>query len=279
MAVFRLRLDVEQWLWGARVKWEEMGSVRQSARLIPAGPGSIGHIPIFHETPLDALPALESEVIPGGGADVDASVGIAVWTRGFFAENILPVVGLEGTHILPLGITYHSVGMDRHPMALANRDASAAVVAPEPGNHFRHFRAVAAVGGDIIVGQGDIKRVLRGSECGGKQAVASIRVVVAAVIRQPVLIPGARLVRRRVVLGRKFANPEYGGRDPTVPLCQAAEFFRRIFHHHARGRGHPERITQARQGGPAVFQKTLVGLVETLGESIRKTGTDRSRSH
>src|SRR5690606_3713067 len=101
-----------------------MGWVKSCSALreatVPTGPRPVRDIAGLDEAPLDAFATAEAEVVADRRAQVDPCVLVAVGAWILIAENILPVVHLEGTDILPLGVANLALVVDREPAALAD---------------------------------------------------------------------------------------------------------------------------------------------------------------
>ena len=100
-----------------------------------------------------------------------------------------------------------------------------------------------------------------------RQIAIPLRGIIAtAEILLPVGVPRATGIRRRVVLGWQLAHPKHGGYHVALPPRLAQPFCRDLSHFPCRRR-HAEGIAQARQGRPAILQKTLIHAVQPLSQS------------
>ncbi len=131
---------------------------------------------------------------------------------------------------------------------------------------------------DVIVGQCDIKRVLprRETERDKIHPSSRVRVIVASVAGEPPNIPGALVVRNRVIDGRFLTNPKDSRGDVEFPLGSASR----------RGtikRGHRVgRVWGQREFGgnlPSLYFAPLISIPIEDGSTIdlRLTRTVRNR--
>ena len=97
----------------------------------------------------------------------------------------------------------------------------------------------------VVVGQGDVEWIELGSEAFWDIAASGgrVRIVVAAVVLLPVLIPGGFVIGGGIVLGRLFANPEDRGGDELLPVVLGLLVLERV------GRGRYDCHLWARLGG------------------------------
>jgi len=147
---------------------------------------------------------------------------VQVWPRAFVAEDILIVVGAEGTAVLPLGIGDTGASPNGEPAPLAHRLAGFFKSLAEPWDHLVGF-GFGGAHGDIIVRQGDIEGVLTRNEILREHIAAhgGIRIVVSAEIFVPVFVPRTLAVRHRIIARRLFAHPENGRDDVEFPRVAA----------------------------------------------------------
>jgi hypothetical protein len=148
---------------------------------------------------------------------------VAIWAWASVTKNIFPVFGCERSNVLPLRVA-DSVSMANcYPSAFAYRLAVSNERVFEPGNHPCSFRPGVMVL-DIVVGQCDIKRVLprRETERDKIHPSTRVRVIIASVSGEPTNIPGALVVRNRVVDSRFFTDPKNSGSDVLLPLGSAS---------------------------------------------------------
>ena len=174
----------------------------------------------FDEAPVALHFVADLKEVPDSGRDVDAGILVFGVLGLFIAKNILPVVGGKGAAVLPLGVADALVGDDLDPPSLADCLARAGTVVFEPGNGAGGFRLVGLVVDAVVVGQGDVEWIESGSEVFWDIAASGgrVRIVVAAVVFLPVLIPGGFVIGGGIVLGRLFANPEDRGGDEFLPV-------------------------------------------------------------
>src|SRR5580692_11718013 len=99
-----------------------------------------------------------------------------------------------------------------HSLPLSNKSLF------KPGDHLSCFRLGAATF-DIIVRQRHVERILARNKTYGNKVPATgrIRIVIPAVARAPVLVPGTPIVRNRVVSGWAFTDPENCGHNIALP--------------------------------------------------------------
>ena len=137
------------------------------------------------------------------------------------------MVGAERTAVFPLRVADAVSVLDCDPPALEHGLARALESLLEPGNDLAGLRFGRAAG-DIIVRQRDVERVLPRGEFGRDVVPAGgwIGIVVAAVVAGPIDIPGAFVIRNRVIDRRTFSDPEDRGHDlpfPGIPVESGAE--------------------------------------------------------
>ena len=199
----------------------------------------------FDEAPVALHFVADLKEVPDSGRDVDTGILVFGVLGLFISKNILPVVGSEGTAVLPLGIADALVGDDLDPPPLADCLARAGAVAFKPGNGAGGFRFVSLVVDAVVVGQGDVERIEFGSETFWNIAASEgpVRIVVAAVVLLPVLIPRGLVIGGGIVLGRLFANPEDRGGDEFLPVVLGLLVLERV------GRGRHDGHLWPRLGG------------------------------
>jgi len=174
----------------------------------------------FDEAPVALHFVPDLKEVPDSGRDVDAGILIfgVLWL--FISKNILPVVGSERAAVLPLSVTDAFVGDDLNPPSLADCLARAGTVVLKPGNGAGGLRFVGLVVDAVVVGQSDVEWIESGSEGFWDIAasVGRVRIVVAAVVLLPVLIPGGFVIGGGIFFGRFFANPEDRCGDEFLPV-------------------------------------------------------------
>ena len=177
----------------------------------------------FDEAPVALHFVADLKEVPDSGRDVDAGILVFGVLGLFISKNIFPVVGGEGAAVLPLGVADALVGDDLDPPSLTDCVARAGTVAFKPWNDAGGFRFVGLVVDAVVVGQGDVEWIESGSEVFWDIAASEgrVRIVVAAVVLLPVLIPGGFVIGGGIVLGRFFANPEDRGGDELLPVVLA----------------------------------------------------------
>ena len=199
----------------------------------------------FDEAPVALHFVADLKEVPDSGRDVDAGILVFGVLRLFISKNILPVVGGEGAAVLPLGVADALVGDDLDPPSLADCLARAGTVVFKPGNGAGGFRFVGLVVDTVVVGQGDVEWIEPGSEAFWDIAASGgrVRIVVAAVVLLPVLIPGGFVIGGGIVLGRLLANPEDRGGDEFLPVVFGLLVLERV------GRGRYDGHLWSRLGG------------------------------
>jgi hypothetical protein len=103
-------------------RWESLrkGSALRSRALgNRALPGAVRHLMPLGEPPLDLGYAPHAEAIPDRRRQVDASpLAFAVFRLGCGAEDVVRIVFLERTDVLPLRIASDVIGTDGNPSVL-----------------------------------------------------------------------------------------------------------------------------------------------------------------
>ena len=117
--------------------------------------------PHFHKLPVGHIGWAEPEVIAHSRGDIETCSVIQVRFRSLALENVLEVVGAEGSAIFPLGVANTIAFADRQPVVFAHRAARFGIGSPKPRNHQRRFRLELPVR-DVVVREGAIKRILPG---------------------------------------------------------------------------------------------------------------------
>src|ERR1700722_4393565 len=176
-----------------------------------------------NEFPIAGVQPPQTQIIAHSRRNIQSRVMVTICSGAFVTKNIFPVFGSERSDVLPLRIA-DSVSMaDCYPAAFAYGLAVSNEGGFEPGNHPRGFRSGVMVL-DIIVGQCDIKRVLPRRETERDKIPPStrVRVIVASVAGEPSNIPGALLVRNRVIDSRFLTNPKDSCGDAELPLGLAS---------------------------------------------------------
>ena len=120
-------------------------------------------IPHFHKLPVGHIGWAEPEVIAHSRGDIETCSVIQVRFRSLILENILEMVGAEGSAIFPLGVANAIAFADRQPAVFANGVARFCVGSPKPWNYQRRFRLELPMG-DVVVREGAIKRILPGGK-------------------------------------------------------------------------------------------------------------------
>src|ERR1700745_792763 len=126
-----------------------------------AAPWPGRNIAHFHKLPVGHIGWAEPEVIAHSRGDIETCSVIQVRFRALILENILEMVGTEGSAIFPLGIANTIAFADRQPVVFANRAARFAIGTPKPRDNPRGLRLELSVR-DIVVREGAIKRILPG---------------------------------------------------------------------------------------------------------------------
>ena len=199
----------------------------------------------FDEAPVALHFVADLKEVPDSGGDIDAGILVFGVLRLFISKNILPVVGGEGSAVLPLGVADALVGDDLDPPSLADCLARAGTVVFKPGNGAGGFRFVGLVVDAVVVGQRDVEWIEPGSETFWDIAASEgrLRIVVAAVVLLTVLIPGGFVSGGGLVLGRFFANPEDRCGDEFPPVVLGLLVLERV------GRGRHDGHLWPRLGG------------------------------
>src|SRR6266446_10264963 len=75
----------------------------------------------FHKLPVGHISRAKPEVIAHSRGDIETGPAIQVRFRSLALENVLEVVGAEGSAIFPLGVANAIALADRQPAVFANR--------------------------------------------------------------------------------------------------------------------------------------------------------------
>ncbi len=133
-----------------------------------------------------------AEKVADRWGDVDAGSIVVLVFWSFATENVLPVVGGEGTAIFPLCVAYPPTMNNLDPAPLAG-GFSRTFISPfvPPGNDPVGDRVVGPVVEAIVEWQGDVEGVEAGSEGFGPVADTGglVRVVIATVVLLPLGVP------------------------------------------------------------------------------------------
>ena len=117
----------------------------------------------FYKLPVGHIGRAEPEVIAHSRGDIETGPVIQVRFRSLALENVLEVVGAEGSAIFPLGVANAIALADRQPVVFAHRATRFGIGSPKPRNHQRRFRLELPVR-DVIVREGEIKGILPGGK-------------------------------------------------------------------------------------------------------------------
>ena len=150
--------------------------------------------------------ARENRGLPGRHR---ASALVEVWFGAFVAKNVLPMISPERPGVFPLRVSDAITFANCNPTILARADRGPLIGVLEPRNHLRRFRSMA-IRRLVIVGQCTIKRILSRREIRGNvtRAVRPIRIIESTITASPILVPGTRTIRHRIVSTRLLADPE-----------------------------------------------------------------------
>src|SRR5437868_12135982 len=171
-----------------------------------------------HEPPIGHVGIAEPEKITDCWRDIEPSALVEVWLRAFVAKNILPMVRPKRSGIFPLRVSDAIIFTNCNPTILARADRRPVIGVFEPRNHLRRFRSMA-IRRLVVVGQRTIKRILSRGEVRGNvtRAVSPIRIVESTVTASPILVPGTRTIRHRIVSTRLLADPKNRCHDFLFP--------------------------------------------------------------
>ena len=199
----------------------------------------------FDEAPVALHFVADLKEVPDSGRDVDAGILVFGVLGLFISKNILPVVGGKGATVLPLGVADALVGDDLDPSSLTDCLARSGTVAFKPRNDAGGFWFVGLVVDAVVVGQGHIEWIKSRSEVFWDIAASEgpVRIVVAAVVLLPVLIPRGFVIGGGIVSGRLLANPEDRGGDEFFPVVFGLLVLERV------GRGRYDGHLRPRLGG------------------------------
>src|SRR5258708_25264368 len=116
--------------------------------------------------------------------------------------------------ILPLRVANAVALANRDPTITADRLSRSGVGLLEPGDHEWRFRLKLPMR-HIVIWQRDVERILPRVEGYWNviPARARVRAVRAAVIRCPIKIPTALVVRHRIISARRFTHPRHRRSD------------------------------------------------------------------
>src|SRR5262249_14866719 len=153
---------------------------------------------------------LQAKVITDRRRDIQSGTAVGIQLRLFIPENVLKIVRSEWPAILPLRVTDSTPLPNRDPTILANGLPRPGIGAPEPRNEQGRFGFKVSVR-QVVVRQGNVKRILPRGERHGNviAAIPCFGRIISAIIRDPVEIPRASLIRDRIIRSSGFADPKY----------------------------------------------------------------------
>ena len=136
----------------------------------------------------------------------------------FVAKDILKMIRAKWTAVFPLRITSAVAFAYCDPTMPADRLALSHIRLFEPRNHQRRFRFELPMR-HVVVGQCEVKWILLWNERDGDviTTVGFVGAIKAAITRGPVEVPGATIIRHRVISAGLFTDPENSGHDVTFP--------------------------------------------------------------
>ena len=115
-----------------------MALASEMGRSIPGAipcPGPVRDFQRTNKLPVADIHAGHAEKIPNCRTDINAGILITVGTRALASEDILPMVDLKRTDVLPLSIAGAFPVPYRYPAAFADRLSVFNKGVVEPGNH------------------------------------------------------------------------------------------------------------------------------------------------
>src|ERR1700730_1258227 len=144
-------------------------------------PRAIWNLVNIHELPVAEIHLRDSKIISYGRTHIQAGVVVAVWPWAFAAEDILPMINLERSHIFPLSVTDALTMPDRHPVTLTDGLAVTDKRILEPRDHPNSlWLGVVII--DVIIWQSNIKRVLPGCKTVRDKISSFCRVILAPIV-------------------------------------------------------------------------------------------------
>ena len=143
---------------------------------------------------------------------------VKIRLRPLIPEDVLKMIGAERPAIFPLRIANAIALTNGDPAITAYRLALARVGLLKPWNHQRRFRLELAMR-NVVVRESEVEWILPRDKGYWDVIAASarLRVVRPAVIRCPIIIPGAFVVRHRIISAGLFPNPEDGRHNAHFP--------------------------------------------------------------
>lgn len=117
---------------------------------------------IFDEAPVDDGFVTYTKVVSNSGGYIDPRTLVIPIFRAFVTENILPIIGHEGSAIFPLRVTDSSGirAINLNPAAFAGGFTRFAIDPIPPWDHACCLRFVHTMAHAVVVRKGDVKRVL-----------------------------------------------------------------------------------------------------------------------
>src|SRR6516225_10110685 len=209
---------------------------------------------------------------------------VKIRLRTLIAENILKMVCAKWPTILPLRVAEAVAFADGDPTVAADGLPRPGVRLLKPRDHKRRFRLELAVG-YVVIRKREVERILPRNERNGNviPARTRLRVVGPAVIRRPIKVPAALVIRYRIVSAGLFPHPEHRGDNihfPRVPLDRRAGTGRdKDLRFHFEQRLLPQLHRVSREiGRRRVGGSRLLVPEDFRGASNCKTETNREKS-
>ena len=232
-----------------------------------SGPGAGGDVGKFDEFPIGHVGVVHAKEVTDGGGDIEPRALVEIGLRAFVAENVSGMVGAKGAGVFPLGIADAVSAADSDPSALADGMVGGAGILMEPGDDPLGL-GLAALGGHIVVGKGDVEGILARDEITRDEraeAVGAFVSVGAAVVLHPFGIPATLAIGHGIVFGGFLADPKGGGDDGSAPwILRDATGRSRIGAW--RGAGRPGVLLERELRGPGLLGSDGVG---SLGDRVR----------
>src|SRR6266567_1413261 len=176
------------------------------------------HIAHFHELPVSDVSRRQSQIIANCRGHIQTGSMVKIRLRPLIPEDVLKMIGPERPAIFPLRIANAIALTNGDPAITAYRLALARVGLFEPWDHQRRFRLELTMR-NVVVRESEVEWILPRDKGYWDviPARARLRIVRPAVIRCPIIIPAAFVVRHRIISAGLFAHPKDGGNDVRFP--------------------------------------------------------------
>src|ERR1041385_243928 len=183
-----------------------------------SGSWTARHFAEIDEPPVGHVGWFKPEIVAHRGRHIKTGAFVEIRFWPFITKDVLPMISAKRSSIFPLRVRDAVAFANRDPAAFASRNSRALISFVKPRNNARRFRAVPLFR-FVVIWKRAVKGIESRREFNGNviAAMRRVRIVHAAIVFCPVLVPRACAIWHRIVSRRFLADPKDCSYDVFLP--------------------------------------------------------------